>query len=200
MTPFRNLSRFALDGSLRAARAPWDAAAKLTGREEAALRIDRLDATVREVAGTVLADETLRADAARRRIANDERVRAFRLRTTAEAVTERADDELAAREAQAERAKQEAAAQAQRRKAAAAKKAEAEKRRAREDAERRKRETEEAAARAKEAIDEEARRERLEALEEQHEALEVKQDALAAKEEAQRLKRAAAEAKTARKS
>lgn len=107
----RKLQRGAVDASLKAARVLPDTAARLTGRGESAdLALDGLDAQVRDVAGRLLFDDELRADAQRRRVATRERGEAARLRTKAEQVKQEARETELRRKAsaaQAERTQQE---------------------------------------------------------------------------------------------
>jgi len=99
----RKLQRGAVDASIKAARVLPDTAVRLTGRPEAELALDQVDAQVRDVAGRLLFDDELRTDARRRRVAARERGEALRLR------------------GKAQQTKQEARQTEQRRKSAAAK-------------------------------------------------------------------------------
>src|SRR5688500_6809312 len=131
----RTATSLSLDASLRAARLPLDLTARILGRGESGLglAIDRADARVRTLAGFVLGDAELQADAARRHTAKAGRVRELRLRERAEDVSAQADEHLAEKEDRARRRRAEAAAAAQQREV---------------DADRRRRERENQAAQA----------------------------------------------------
>src|SRR5687768_11296672 len=104
----RTIPRAAVDVYLRVARLPVDTAVGLLPgddqgiRPAAQLTVDRADATLRDLAGLVLADRELRADAARRRIAADERERALRLRAEARRTKQQADERLGERQESAQ--------------------------------------------------------------------------------------------------
>lgn len=205
MTVLHDIPRAAVNGWLRLARLPIDRAVDLlpdngTGTKPAAsITVDRADATVRDIAATVLRDPDLADDARRRRAAIAKREDALRLRIDAEKVEARADQRLDRREAAAEqqrdraqrqaRAEREQAQNTKARRTQAAAKAEQQRRQA----------SRKAAARAEEAIDEREPHERLEALDAKAEALEQRADALTAADEARRLKQAAGRAKASRK-
>ena len=170
------MGRTLIDGWMRVARWPADRATGLLPGADDGPRatvtqlLDRADAAVRGLAGAVLRDPELQADARRRRIAADERDRAVSLRAEAtEAAT------AVERRTQA-------------RKASVAKRADQQERA-----------VEQAAAAAKETAAARAKRERLEVLEERAAALDVEDEALTAADEAQRLEVAAAATKAARK-
>ena len=90
----RAIPRTAIGGSIKAMRLPLDIAVSLLPgngagpRPTAGLALDRIEAHVRDLAGVALGDEVLREDAARRRVAADERERALRLRRAAQADAE----------------------------------------------------------------------------------------------------------------
>src|SRR4051794_18789889 len=101
----------AVDLYLTTVRRPIDLALGASGRGETSpvvLVVDRVDATVRDLAGVALRDDGLRSDATRRRAAADERARALGLRAEAEAKTERADDQADERKRAAEQRRQKA--------------------------------------------------------------------------------------------
>lgn len=110
----RAIPRAALGGYLKLVRFPLDTAIALlpgdgTGAGPAAeLALDRADATVRGVVGTILGDPELVEDADRRRTAAEERRRALRLRAEAQRRTEEADSRLAERQESSERQRQQA--------------------------------------------------------------------------------------------
>ncbi|MDQ1382391.1 MAG: hypothetical protein QOJ71_3110, partial [Actinomycetota bacterium] len=193
MIEVRNVSRIAVEGWFRVARVPFDAAAQLLprgrgSRNSALLLIDRADATARAAVGRLLRDDDLTEDAARRRIAADERVRAIQLRTVAEDAERAADarlaDELDSAEQLRTRAESEAEARAR----------EVDERRS--EREQRAKQTEAAQERAAEqtrqkrraAAEKKAKRERLEVLDDQAAALDREAEALTADDEAQRLR------------
>jgi hypothetical protein len=101
----RDIPRAAVDSYLRLVRWPVDTAVGLLpgddqrgARPAAELTVDRADATLRGLAGRVLADAELRQDAARRRVAADERERALHLRAEAQRTQRQADDRLSERQ------------------------------------------------------------------------------------------------------
>ena len=193
----------AVDGALRLIRLPADLVLSIVPESRAAtsagLMIDRADAAVRRQAGRVLSDSEMREDASQRRVAADERRRAFRLRTeadarleTAEAATEQRRDEAKARRKkaneQAKRRQARAKDQREQKKAQAAKAANDRKVAARTDA-----------AKVEEKVETRGKLDRLEQLEKRSKALEVKESAVRAAAEARRLEEAAATAKGRRK-
>ncbi|MGN6169099.1 MAG: hypothetical protein ACTHQQ_13155, partial [Solirubrobacteraceae bacterium] len=103
----RLIPRTAVQGYLKLVRTPLDTAIGLlpgngTGRKPGAqLAVDRADASVRSMAGTLLRDPVLRADGERRRQAAHERERGLRLRDRADETAEEADARLQERERQA---------------------------------------------------------------------------------------------------
>src|SRR5690242_16314059 len=115
----RTLPRTAVEGYLRLVRVPLDGAISLlpgngTGTKPAAeLALDRLDARLRSVIGTLLSDPALRQDAERRRHAVLERERALGLRAEAEARSEEADSRLQERQQQATRQQEQATRRAE---------------------------------------------------------------------------------------
>src|ERR687893_734832 len=86
----RDIPRSAVGGAVKLTRLPLDiVVAMLPGngnatKPAAAIAVDRFEAALRDAAGIALFDEELREDAARRRIAADERERELRLRAEAE--------------------------------------------------------------------------------------------------------------------
>lgn len=201
----RTIPRAAIDGSIKLARLPFDAAlGVLPGREKgqaaaAKVALDRADAQVRATAGTLLGDRALREDAARRRQAADERAKALRLRGKAQERMSEAEAHTERRRDTAERRRQEAETRAKRQKSQAEKRREQAKSRASETAKQREQAAETQAARAEERLESEAKIERLDALQEKSEALEERSDAIATQDEAQRLGEAAAAVKAERK-
>jgi colicin import membrane protein len=186
----RTIPRTALDGYLRLARKPVDAATGLLPGDGANARlvVDRAEAVVRDMAGRLWRDPELQEDARRRRLAADERERAMRLRDAAEVRAEQAD---------AERRRREQAAAEQRDRAW--EQAAAEKRRAAEQAGRQKAAVRKAAAEAEAKVEKQARAARLEQLDDEARALAEQEKALVAADEAQRLRKAAARTKATRK-
>ena len=199
----RDIPRTAVGGYIKLARLPLDTGLKLIGRggngNAAKLAADRVDATAREAAGTVLGDDQLKKDGRKRHRATEERQRAVKLRTQAQQKSAQADAELNERQQQAEDKRREAAQRAEQRKKTAAEAARKRQQRAAETERKRKQATEKAAAQVEEQISDVERRARLEQLETKSEALEEREEALTAADEAQRLEKAAATAKADRK-
>jgi hypothetical protein len=200
----RTIPRAALGGYVKLLRWPLDTTLRLAGRGNgstsgAALAVDRLDASARAAAGSVMGDDELRRDAELRRKAADEREDALHLRAEAERRSEQADERFTRTRKEAERKRDKAAKTAQQRKQAAEKQRAAKERRAVEAEQKRKQAAEKAAAERKETIGDHAREARIEQLDAKAEALAKKEDALVAKDEARRLSRAAGEKKAARK-
>jgi hypothetical protein len=111
------IPRKALLGYLELSRLPLTAAERALGRTEGTwpltIAADRMQAAIKDVAATVLRDETLRADAKLQRAALDERLRAADAEAEAERIRRQADENLrreqrAAQEAKAEVAKRDA--------------------------------------------------------------------------------------------
>jgi colicin import membrane protein len=193
----------AVDGYLKLVRMPLDAAAGIApgvDPEVAGLALDRVDATVRDLAGAVLIDPALRQDAARRRTAADERSRALQLRVEAQQKRERADERLSDQHQQAERRRVSAEAQAKKRKEQAEERRRQKAQQAADSERKRKAASRRAAARVDEQIEDDSREAKLEALDTKADALAERDEALTAKDEAQRLGDAAARAKAERKS
>jgi hypothetical protein len=201
----RTISRSAVDGYLKLLRFPLDAAVTVGLRNRAAerstatIRLDRVEAGLRGLAGRTLGDEELRRDAELRRLAADERERAVRLRVTAQRRTEFADERLSETEEKAERQRRQASAQAVNRKARAERQRRVESGRVKEVEAQRRRANGKATAQQAAALEERSKRVRLEQLDEQADALSKKEEALAAKNEARRLRAAASKTKAARK-
>ena len=198
---FRTVSRIGLDASIRAARTPLDLTTRLLGRSESGLglAVDRADARARSLAGALLGDDELRADAALRHAATDERVRALRLREKAEEVDQQGEMRVEEREQTARRRRTDAARRAQQRKADAEKERRGREQRAAQAEQDRKARNERERTEAQEKARARADQSRLEALEEKAEALQEEEEALVAADEAQRLARAAGSVKERRK-
>jgi len=201
----RDIPRGAVDGAVKLARLPVDAAIALLpgngngARPAATIAVDRVDATVRKVAGYALRDEELREDAMRRRVAADERARALRLRDTAEARSAAAGEKLADRVEQAEERRAAAEQRAKRERAQAEQRRAAKSRAAGQAETKRKASSRRAKAKVDEVIDEQADEARLAQLKTEAKALEKREAALIAKDEARRLQDAATARKAARK-
>jgi hypothetical protein len=200
----RSVPRAAVGGYIKAVRWPLDRTARLLGRGDDAasageVAIDRADAAAREVAGTALGDPELKAQAARRRTAADERERARQLRDAARAQAQEAERTLEDERAEAEHRRAAAERQAEARRAAAERAKAADQDRAEEAEHRRKEAAERAAARQEEEIDATARRDRLAALDDEEEAIAQREAALTAADEAKRLRSAASRTKAERK-
>lgn len=201
----RAIPRGAVDGAVKLARLPLDVVISLLpgngdGAGSAAkITVDRWDATLREVAGYALRDDVLREEATRRRVAADERARALRLRSAAEARTAAADSQLADRAEQAEERRAAAEGRAERERAAAEKRRAARSRAAAQAETKRKAANRRTQAKVEEVIEEQADEARLEQLQTEAKALEEREAALIAKDEARRLRDVATAKKAARK-
>src|SRR3954463_490592 len=79
----RSIPRAAVGGSIKAVSWPVRRALSLRG-DDASLTVDRAEAAAREVAGTALADDELKAEARPRRGAADKREQAQDLRAQAQ--------------------------------------------------------------------------------------------------------------------
>src|SRR3954451_621480 len=120
----RSVPRAAVGGYIKVLRWPVERALSLRdGDGNGDLTVDRAEAAAREVAGTALGDEELKADAKARRTAADQRERAEELQSAAE--RQRAEAREQARERKREPARGRAAekpsaarAEAQRKQAA----------------------------------------------------------------------------------
>jgi hypothetical protein len=130
------LPRKALLGYLELSRLPLTAAERALGKTEGTwpltIAADRAQATVKDIAGRILRDETLRADANLQNAALDERLRAVGAEMEAERIRAQADERLrqdqrAAAEAKAEVARRDAQREQQVDKQVGAKKATARK-------------------------------------------------------------------------
>ncbi len=92
----RTISRSAVGGYIKLLRLPLDAAVGLRTRNGrhgvagATIKLDRMEAGLRRMAGKTLGDEELVRDAERRRLAADERERAAGLRAEARGRSEMA--------------------------------------------------------------------------------------------------------------
>jgi hypothetical protein len=194
-----------VSGYLKLLRFPLDAAVAMRLRNRAAdrstatIRLDRLEAGLRGLAGRTLGDEELLRDAELRRAAADERERAVQLRVNAQRRTELADERLSEAEEKAERQRRQAATQAASRKARAERQRRAESGRVKEVEAQRRRANGKATAQQAAALEDRSKRVRLEQLDEEADALKKQKDALAAKNEARRLRAAASKTKAARK-
>ncbi len=201
----RVVPRTALKGYLKLVRTPLDTAIGLlpgdrTGaKPAAALAVDRADATVRAVAGTLLRDPVLREDGDRRRLAANERERGLRLRHRAEQTAAHADTRLQEREDRAHRERRRARETVDTRRREAERKAQKEAQQAAQAASSRREGARQAAAQREQAINKRAPRQKLEAVEAKSEALRAREQELAARDEARRLGEAASRVKAARK-
>jgi colicin import membrane protein len=184
-----DLPRAALGTYIKVLRTPVDIALKATGRGEGAkVAVDRVEASVKEAAGTAVGDKQLKRQGRQSRAAADAREEAIELRAEAEKTAKKGRQKRQSAVNAAEKRRNDAK---QRRDAAEQKLSQA--------AERRKAANTKAAARQEEKIEEEAKRERLEALEREEVALDEREEALTARDEAERLAKEAAAAKAARK-
>lgn len=195
----------ALNSYLRLVRVPLDAAlGALPGGDRgpvagAKLALDRADATVRAVAGSLLSDRDLQDDARRRRTAVSEREHAIRLRGQAERRTDHAGARVDERHEQSQRRRAQADASAKARRERANRQRQ-EKARAAAQAEKQRMEaSQEIEQRAEEKVAERAPRERLEAVEKRAEAERKREESIVEGSEAERLGAAAAQVKAERK-
>jgi hypothetical protein len=201
----RAIPRTAIGGSIKAVRLPLDIAVSLLPGNgagpgpSAAIALDRIEARVRDVAGLALGDEVLRQDAARRRVAADERERALRLRAAAARRADEADERYADTRQDAEELREEAAEDARRQRTEADRLRRERAQDAARVERRRKAASETARSNADEAIDEVATAARLEQLEREAAVLDEQADALTAEAEAERLEGAATRRKAARR-
>jgi hypothetical protein len=204
MMQVRSLGRVAVDRWLRIARIPLDAAAHMFPddrgpRNVALLAIDRADANVRAAAGSLLNDDSLRDEAARRRAAADERQRALALHARADEQRRQADALLAEDLARSEQLRDSAEREAEQRRRALAATTARENEQVERLAAERARAADAELAEKLAAGDTKAKRERLKVLDEQTAALDQQTDALTASDEAHRLAKAARDAEGARK-
>jgi hypothetical protein len=201
----RAIPRAAIGGSIKAVRLPLDIAVSLLPGNGAgpgpgaAITLDRIEAYVRDLAGIALGDEVLREDAARRRVAADERERAVRLRTAAAGRAGEAEERLAETHEDADELREEAAERARRRRAEADRLGRQRAQDAARVERRRKAANETARSKADEAIEEVATAARLQQLEREAAVLDEQADAVTAEAEAQRLQDEATRRKAARR-
>jgi hypothetical protein len=201
----RAIPRIAIGGSIKAVRLPVDiAVALLPGNgagpgQSAAIALDRIEAHVRDLAGLALGDAVLREDAARRRVAADERERALRLRAAAGRRADEAEERQAETHEDAQELREEAAERDRRQRA----EADRLHRQRAQDAARvertRKAASETARSKADEAIEDAATAARLQQLEREAAVLDEQEEALTAEAEAERLQDAATRRKAARR-
>jgi hypothetical protein len=201
----RRIPGTAVENSLRLVRVPLDAAiGRLPGngtgaRPGARLALDRADAAVRALAGTILGDSVLSEDARMRRAAVKERERGQALRDEAEKKSEQADALIQERHDQVARQRAQAELRAKMRREGADREREEKTRRAAELERKRVAASTQAAGRADEAVSARASKARLETLDARTDALRKKEQALAAADEARRLREAANRTKAQRK-
>ena len=201
----RVMPRAALNGYLKLVRVPFDTAiGLLPGNNEgvkpsAQLAVDRADATVRSVAGTLMGDRVLRDDGERRRQATREREAGLRLRRRAEQTADHADARLHEREDQAEEERRRARRTADTRQRQSETRAQKKKEQAAKTESRRRESARDDAAEREQAIEKRAPREELKTLEAKSEALRAREQELAARDEARRLADAASRVKAERK-
>jgi colicin import membrane protein len=201
----RSIPRTVVTESVKLARFPVDTVVRTapgisdSTRDRIGLTVDRWEAGVRQIAGTLLADDELRRGAKRQEAAIDLRADAAELKEEADLVTKAAADDLQRRVATATQTRTEADRRADERAERAKAKASQGRRQAQTTEGRRRAASRDAATAAEEEIDRTARRERLEVLDHEAEVLAERTQALDAKNEAQRLRRAASRTKSARK-
>jgi uncharacterized protein YjbJ (UPF0337 family) len=198
--------RTAVTTTFGLARVPADLATRFLPGGDSGLRgratslVDRLDGSVRELAGRALHDPELQADGRRRALAARHRDQAGELRAAAGAKRAEADRRASRKVAEAEDRRDAA------RDAAAAEQAEAEEQRSERSAAQeraaavRTQEVREQEAQRKAAASKQAKRERLRVLDDRAGALVAEEEALTAASEAERLADAATKAKRSRTS
>jgi len=198
----KEISRTAVDRYLKVVRMPVDAVLGSREGERAkslGLRVDRADAAARAAAGTALRDDSLKADAERRREAADERERALRLQGVATDHAESAERKEKEAKQEAEERRRKAARESERKKQQAKKRRSGAKKEAEKKATERKTTAKKRATQKKQASAERSKGPRLEELEQKEAALEEKEAAVNAADESKRLAEAAGTAKAARK-
>jgi len=199
----RGMSRNALGGSLQLMRMPIDGLLGLAGDSQRVtsvkLALDRADASVRALAGTVLGDPVLREDAEFRREAVEDRERAANLKEEANLRSQRADKQASEGKRQAQRRRQQASESAKRTRQKAQQRRKTTKAKAGQRAGQRRQAAKASAARTERVIEERAKGARLEQLDARRDALGEKESALSATDEARRLGKAAATVKQDRK-
>jgi colicin import membrane protein len=197
----RFIPRTALQGYLKLVRVPIDRAISVLpgNREARKLAVDRADASARAVAGAVLRDQDLKADAQRRRTAADEREQAIRLKSEAKHKSAEADQRLDQHHDQAEQRRRRAAERAEERREAAAKERRQRTKRAEQVEQQRKQTSRQVESRVEERIEEQEPEKRLAVLDAEAKAQREKEEALTAADEASRLAEAAATVKEDRK-
>jgi hypothetical protein len=197
------IPRTLVSGALSVVRLPAEGLLLVAGRGRvgSSLRfaVDRGDAGIRAVAGTLLRDEALVDDAHRRRQAAKEREHAAHLRGRAEELNVEAEAEVRDAKLQAERQREAAAERTKEREQKARQRVEHTKQGAAEVSDKRKSAARMDAAKKQDNAERESQEDRVEALEKKSAALAEKEDALTASDEARRLKDAAAKAKEQRK-
>ncbi len=197
MELLRTVPRLAVDGYLRAVKWPLSRVARLAPDGE--LLVDRADAVLRGLAGDLLRDPQLQADARLRREAAEDRTEAAELRGRAAERREAADETLADRQSEAEQRRRAAEQRADEQRRQAAQRREAKAKRAAASERQRKARSAQARAQTDTVNADVGREDRLEALEEAGEAVQQREAALTARDEAERLDLAAARAKERRK-
>lgn len=201
----RTVTATTVDRSLKLLRRPADLVISLLPGDRLgpgpAVRVvvDRIDSTVRSGLATVLGDESLRADAARRQAAADERQRALDLRREAQRTEQQTEARLQKTHEEAGRRRQGAGEKATKRRQASS---ESQRKRARNAvaAERvRKQVNREQETQAEQRIATATAEAELPAVQEQVQALEDRELAAREQAEAERLEQAAERVKAERK-
>lgn len=206
MSQLSKIRRTAIDGYLKAVRAPLDAGMHLAtrGNDErltsARLVVDRADATIRQQLGRILSDDELLSDGVRRAVATDERVRALELKAVADEKSRRATVEFRKRQDRLEREQTETERKAAEDRRRAQEARQQEEAKAADAAQRRKAASRKIEAAVEQRVATEARSKRVEQLDTEADALQAEEDALRASERARQLKAKADSVKSARKS
>jgi flagellar biosynthesis GTPase FlhF len=198
----QTITRAAVGGSLRLARMPYDTALGVIPGDTAGvtLVLDRVDATVRGIAGAVLRDPKLREDARLRHAAAAERKRAVSLRAEAEQVGASADEQLEREHRRAQSRRTQADRRAGSRRQQAQRKQTQRRQAAAETEAQQQEKSDELEERVEEAIEAQAPAARLDAADAKAEAQAEQEQALTEADEAERLEHAAERAKEERKS
>jgi len=197
------LPRKAVLGYLELTRLPLTATERALGKTEGTwaptIAVDRLQARVKEMAGTALRDDTLLADARLQNAALDERLRAAKEEARAEQIRRAADARLANEKKAAGAAERQVKARADQREQAVEQAAEAKERAVREKAAEKKAAARRVEQAQKEALEQRETVAKREELEQESKALNDQRAAAEAKAEVLDLEDKLNEVKAARK-
>lgn len=206
MSIVQELPRAAVHTYLKLTRLPLTAVERVLkpeGEDAAtwppAIAFEDFEAKVKSFAATVFSDDVLRQDATLQRARVLQLRRAVTLDAEAEITREQADEELAARRAEAAEERREAEQREKANKARIERERAAAEQRAEQQAEAKEREAAELAEAERARVEREEREAELRRLEAEREALAEKRTAVTSKDEAVRLEKAAEAAKQRRK-